>query len=212
MLPLLRTSGGPCQTGEAVARSKSVDRSEKASWTDRHGECSWCGRKVLSSNCFHQNKQQNMDFSNSQHKRLSPGETDGATGSCEQADVQTGGRAVHRSRCVIFQLLIFLFDSVDEERINLALLQKYSIFPQKSSKWLWTLSFHHQAFTIQPNNFWNWRQTRNLIAKVFNKIQTTISWEQKVTKYLNEESFESPALQLLLHLKLKLYIMRLSTV
>ena len=86
-------------------------------------------------------------------KLLSPGETDGATGSCEQADVQTGGRAVHRSRCVIFQFLIFLIDSVDEERIHLALFQKYSIFPQKSSKWLWTLSFHQQAFTIQPNNF-----------------------------------------------------------
>ena len=86
-------------------------------------------------------------------KRLSPGETDGATGSCEQADVQTGGRAVHRSRCVIFQFLIFLIDSVDEERIHLALFQKYSIFTQKSSKWLWTLSFHQQAFNIQPNNF-----------------------------------------------------------
>ena len=67
-------------------------------------------------------------------KLLSPGETDGATGSCEQADVQTGGRAVHRSRCVIFQFLIFLIDSVDEERIHLALFQKYSIFPQTEFK------------------------------------------------------------------------------
>ena len=66
-------------------------------------------------------------------KLLSPGETDGATRSREQADVQTGGRAVHRSRCVIFQFLIFLLDSVDEERIHLALFQKY-LFPPKEFK------------------------------------------------------------------------------
>ena len=41
-------------------------------------------------------------------KRLSPGETDGAARSREQADVQTGGRAVHRSRCVIFQYFSFI--------------------------------------------------------------------------------------------------------